>query len=240
MGPDIQMMMEFATQDFAMSSHRSGETHKPTSEQYALQPGDTAFVIGSNSEVDNDLIIAQLMMPDEQVDTYPDWEDRFQRGYVLCRWYSYGDKEGDHGWFSRASLVPLPPIDFAKVLGDFALGREMTGDNFNGDYPELVRAYRLHNVAVATMREHADKGSEPLLCDQCSSPMVHIRVARSSVGTYNSAYMLLHGEKKLMKAGAITEIQEVDVKCICEACGHVKQLCEHDLAIKCDNPNHNH
>jgi hypothetical protein len=242
MGLDIQMVMEFASQDFAMSSHRHGESHKPTPAQYALEPGDTAFVLGSRSEVDNDLIITQVLMPDELADEFPDWEERFQKGYMLCRWYAYGDKEGDSGWFARSSLVPLPPVDFATVLGDFILGRELTGDNYNQDYPQMVRAYRLHNVQISTMRENAEHGAAPLLCEVCSSPMVHIRIERHMVGTYNSAYFNHNGEKKLLKAGEITENWDTDIKAVCEEehCGHVQQLCENDLAMACNNPNHNH
>lgn len=82
----------------------------PSADSLNLQPGDRAMLIRGLSGAAGVLTLVQLVDPAEHAETFPDWEERSWRSYVLCKYWTaleHGE-DPDLGWFSRLSLMRIP------------------------------------------------------------------------------------------------------------------------------------
>lgn len=88
---------------------------KPTKDQYALKVGDKCLVAGTSSELDQDFETCEIIDPAAHAEEYPDWADRIQRSYLLCRYSTIMDPLGDTGWFARVKLIQIPDDKFEEI-----------------------------------------------------------------------------------------------------------------------------
>lgn len=81
---------------------------KPISWQYDMGPGDFAVMAGTNADLDSQVIVGELLNPEEHVQDFPDWATRIQNSYVLVRYFATTHPEDPEiGWFSRVKLIRL-------------------------------------------------------------------------------------------------------------------------------------
>lgn len=91
------------------------EKLKPFQEQYDLGPGDAAIISSAESLIDKDFTAVQILGPEQYAEEFPDWEDRLHNSYVLCKWNSEHDPEGETGWFARVKLIHIEESHYLEV-----------------------------------------------------------------------------------------------------------------------------
>jgi len=130
--PKMGMLLEHAN---TVRDMEATDSLKPTQAQYALTVGDKGIIAGSASDLDDDLTLIEVLDPEQHKDEYPDWADRLQNSYLLCRWVSHHDPVGDHGWFSRVKIIKVSDEHF-EVLRGWA-----TEHNWPKEIPDWLMSY---------------------------------------------------------------------------------------------------
>lgn len=113
-GNDHLMKLVFGD-DFALTGETTDHSVKPIPRQFALQPGDYAAAMTSESIVDRELSIMQLVDAEEHKDKFPDYDHRLMRSYVLADWKGAHDPNKSLGWFARSRLIPLTSDEYVEM-----------------------------------------------------------------------------------------------------------------------------
>lgn len=190
----------------------------PLPEQLEAKPGDYGMIAFGASTIEHDLMVAQILDPEEHKETFPDYEDRLWKGYVLCRWNSLGDADGDIGWFSRVKFVALTKEQYEEVFGWFKEGKapEAVPDWMDGIYTEYTMA--IHDQAP-------DRVPTVIKCDSCGSASkneLHIRVLQKYSG--RAGLIERDGKPTYYLISEEDRKEETAAHLHCQNCGHRKQI----------------
>jgi hypothetical protein len=143
------------------------EKLKPFRAQYDLGPGDTAILSTAESLIDKDFTAVKVLTPEDHAAEFPDWEERLQNSYVLCRWNSEQDPEGDIGWFARVKLIQVAEEHYNLTQ------LWVAEKNFPESPPAWLAEY--HNAYADNLNE-VSPGAVPVTptCPECGSRDVQI------------------------------------------------------------------
>lgn len=138
------------------------EDLKPFSAQFDLAPGDKAIVSTAESMIDKDFTAVEILNPEAYAATFPDWEERFQKSYVLCQWNSEADQTGDIGWFARVKLIGVTEEHYSEIQSWVAEA------NFPESPPDWLNGY--YNEYTDSLAE-VSPGSVPVTptCPECGA-----------------------------------------------------------------------
>lgn len=109
------IMRALLSGDFASQGSGTDELVKPVSRQFNLKPGDYAVAMTSDSIVDKELAIMQLVEAEDYKGVYPDFEERLMKSYVLGNWKGAMDPQTTLGWFARCRLLPISPEQYEEL-----------------------------------------------------------------------------------------------------------------------------
>ena len=145
----------------------------PTEAQFALQPGDVGIISTGGNAMDHDMIVAEILNPEEYAESFPDWEARAKHPltpYLLCSWKGATDPAGDIGWFASIRFIKLLPEQYAEALGWIV----------NEELPEESPSWLTDYFEQYTRDVHAQSPSKiPVVvsCERCqkSNTEIHVR-----------------------------------------------------------------
>lgn len=188
------------------------ETVKPFPAQYAMGPGDVALVSGNNSMIDHDFTCVRLLEPEEHKDAFPDWETRLQNSYVLCRWNSAEEPDGDIGWFSRVKLIQISLEHYTQIIA-------WLSDKENGlpDHPPewLQEYYNEYTDALA----RSSPGMMPtrVSCAKCGGRDVELHAIHSTRIAASAGEVVTNGKTTYVPLSPETEC-ETEAHLHCRTC----------------------
>lgn len=151
---------------------------RPSSLQLAIGPGDLVAITHSTEPADAEFMIAQVLTPEEHADTFPDWEDRLLKSFLLVKWFSKNNKGGSLGWVARAKLVQVDQPEYEEMMN--WIQSDMVSLD-EGPPPWLVARYNESLAAMAKV--NPDHIAEPIRCPKCGSYAVLITLVHEQIRT---------------------------------------------------------
>lgn len=189
----------------------------PLPEQLEAKPGDYGMIAFGSSTIEHDLVIAQILDPFDRADQFPDLQDRLWKGYVLCRWLSLNDPDGDIGWFSRVKFVPVTKEQYEEIEVWF------TEHKAPDQVPEwLDDIYTGYNVRIHA--QAPDRVPAVIPCEACGSfkNQLHIRTLEKYSGR---AGKIVKNDQPLYYILSDPEHKEETTAHLhCKECGHRTQI----------------
>lgn len=211
-------------------------------EQLALGPGDPALAVGLHSELEGDMVAVRVLDPGVFASTFPDYQERLQRGYALCLWSSSEDPLGDIGWFSRVRLIPVDEEKHATVSDWFE------NDTIPDDPPKWLQ--EIFNGYTGDIAVQApDMVPRQLPCGECGEYKVTLYVGHTTM--YRTPAGAIQ-QDNIPKIAAM--MSDLSYKCettailYCEGCeaqvsvdtGDIRFPEEHPVASHIQSHHHNH
>lgn len=224
--PLIAMIL--ATSDI-MADTMVTDDLKPLSSQYELKVGCKAIMAGTNSTLDGDLTVLEVVDPENFAGNYPNWEERLMKSYLLCRWQSESDPEGGFGWFSRVKLIEVTDEHHAEVLS--WIEKQERPDNA----PDwLVETYDNYTRSLSEIAP--TKVPKLAHCGVCESAKVvvvvkHIATFSSPAGEIQSE----NGTTAFVPIGEMSHDCESSGHLHCTECGSTRQMEQGELLISKDS-----
>jgi hypothetical protein len=164
------MVMLFGQQSFVGDAEKVENEIMPLEEQLAFDVGDCAIIAQANTQLENDLVFVQMLSAIDHQDTFPDWADREMNSFVLCEYFSAGDKEFNIGWFSRLKLLPIKKYRYKQARG-------WRKNGFPNEMPEWIMAN--HEKYTEQLSKHSPETVPRVShCPNCQSTDVEIVVIR--------------------------------------------------------------
>jgi len=178
-GDDMPDGLEALLRGLARKAMDTGLAHDPTEdkimpskEQLNIAPGDCVAVMHMDHGVDEEFCIAEVLYPEQHAETYPDWEDRLLKSFVLTRWYTGHNLHGKVGWIPRARLILVDRDHFDEMYQWLTDGHDITG------VPPTWLVIRYAEAMVG----HAEANHQlpnPIRCPECESPAVIVTIHKS-------------------------------------------------------------
>lgn len=112
MNPLLTMQL-FQLNDYPV--HAVVDGVKPSNSQRNIEPGDQCVVSLTNSRLNSDVVVAEILDPSEHAIQFPDWEERVMRSYVLVNWVADEDPTGGIGWFDLTRMVVLTKEQYSDL-----------------------------------------------------------------------------------------------------------------------------
>ena len=202
---------------------------RPTSQQYAMGPGDLAIMAGSHSQIDGDLTLLKILDPEEYKDRFPDYENRLVNSYVLCEWIEVSDgSRRNLGWFSRVKLIKITEEQYQTVL-----------DWFENEIPNEMPTWLQERFMEYTTELNAispDAVPKMITCGNCQSPKVLIQITQHIDLHCPAGELLKDGETKIVPMGSVHSNSELKVRLFCTECNSYRDVEEGELICDSDSP----
>jgi len=177
----MKLLQGLASQ--AMSTGLAHDPHddevRPSEEQLSLVPGDYVAITHSEDKADSEFIIALVADPELHAETYPDWEDRLLRSYLLLTWYSRNNQTGKVGWVPRSKLVKATKEQWETMMGWITTGNGPS-DSASPDW--LISLYN-HSL-YGLWKANQDGMPQPIVCPECASPAVLVKLVKTETLHY--------------------------------------------------------
>jgi hypothetical protein len=111
-GKMVQHLAHKAVSGHAPGADRLNDEYMPSPGQLNLQAGDKCVVsYGGVEDQSGEILLCELLDPQEYEETFPDWEERVYNGWLLARYWTKDhlelENDPDLGWFSRISLMKI-------------------------------------------------------------------------------------------------------------------------------------
>jgi hypothetical protein len=184
----------------------------PLEEQQALSEGDLAVIAFGSSPMEHDLVVAQLLNPEEYKTTYPDYETRLLKDRALCRWQSIQDRAGDIGWFARAKLIPMNQEQYDLMLAWF-------DQDDHKQVPDWLDA--LYSSYTMKIHEQApDKVPSVVQCTKCEGMNTELHTRELIKHKGRAGLLERDGKKQYHMISDPQHKSEKTVHIHCKDCGH--------------------
>ena len=170
--PDPLMVLLFSQNSFVGAAEKVENEIMPVDEQLSFTVGDAALVAQANTQLENDLVFARAINPEQHQETFPDWADREMNSYVLCEYFSAEDPEFSIGWFSRLKLIPIKAYRYKQARG-------WRKNGFPREWPDWIRDNFEKYTEVLAERS-PDTVPRPTHCPNCQSTDVEIVVVQTN------------------------------------------------------------
>lgn len=196
---------------------------KPAPSQYALKPGHKCVVAGSGARIDREFEVCEILDPAEYAAEYPDWTERIQRSYMLCRYNTSEDPLGDTGWFARVKLVQITDEQYQEIMGWV----EGTWPDSPPDW--LNEAYDKYDQALAD----ADPDRVPIgvKCENCGHEPVGFIMMHHVHAAATAGMLKEHGKKVYVAMDDMGVDAHIATKLYCDSCEWIKDLNDDDVRI---------
>jgi len=182
--PHPIMAIMLAASSFVGQAAEVEDEILPLPEQFAFGPGDAGLMASANIPLEHDFAVLRGIDPEKHVETFPDWEERVLKSFVLCEHFSRDDPEISIGWFSRLKVMPISTYRYRQA-------RKWLKDGFPEEIPAWAHQYYLKYTDG--LAAHApDRVPKVVVCPNCSSREVELRVSRRIV--YSGRVGTLHKE----------------------------------------------
>lgn len=191
--------------------------------QYAIKPDDYVVVASTNAVIDNDLTVAQVLDPEQYADEFPNWQETVHRSYVLCRWHSLLDPEGDVGWLQRVQLCPIAKEHYDQLL-------EWTTSNTHPeDAPDWLKAYYAEFNSELSKVTPNEIPAE-ITCEKCQTLGMKFHAANLVQLRGKAGKLVRDGKEIYVPTDRETKV-EAQAHLHCDECGHTIDLDEHEFMI---------
>jgi hypothetical protein len=189
----------------------------PSKEQLDLKPGDLC-AITHGEDITNEFTVAEIASPEDYAETFPDWETRLLKSYLLVIWRSKSNPVGSPGWVPRTRLIKFSRREYEIMLG------WMHGDDRGDDAPFWLKR-RYNEALVGIAAANPDKVPMPISCPECGSVVVIIRLIRNQVEDYcMGRFPESVGVTGLHPVTTYNRRRSGEARLICEECGHEEVL----------------
>jgi len=148
----------------------------PAEEQLNYGPGDLVAVSQGPDQqrIGRTLEMGVIVDPAEHAETYPDWEDRLMKSYMLLNYYTVGEDDGNlYGWFPRSTLIKFEKEHWDQMLVWLKSG------NVNNEAPPSWMICRHHEVMNGLAEKNPDKRFPLVSCPTCDGLGVVITMTRT-------------------------------------------------------------
>jgi len=166
--PLLAMLLE--SQSFVGGAGDIEDEIMPIEAQLAFGPGDGAMMAGADTALERDFTIIQAVDPAENAETYPDWEERVLKSFVLCNIFSRMDPEMHLGWVSRIKVMPITSEHYQEALGWLESGFPDGIPDWAGDY------YQKYTDQLSD--QAPDTIPRVLTCPHCGGRVINLVVRR--------------------------------------------------------------
>lgn len=201
---------------------------RPTPEQLRAQPGDLALLAASNAVINIEMSIAILLDPAEYAETFPDWEDRLMRSWVLARWTTSDGQDTDVGWFERARLIPLDQAQYDELLA--LLPQLDTEEDTDALIPDWVKV-KYRGLMEAMHASDPDKVATPVICGKCGGREVELHGTRYSRFRVEVGIQKLDDGDKYVNLDSIEMDESNQFHLHCGDCGAYKEVERDEVRI---------
>lgn len=176
----LQKLASHAVMSSGLAHDVVADEVMPSDEQRNLGPGDlVGSVMNPAHRIDDEFMVGEILDPKDYAETFPDWEERLYKSYVLCR-YSQRGLESEIGWHTRARLVKVTQAQYEEMLGwilnESYRARLLPPRWFIKTYLEAMWGVYEANSELMPV---------PLKCRDCDSPQVLLRIDMSKIEYYS-------------------------------------------------------
>jgi hypothetical protein len=197
---------------------------KPSPEQYGLKSGDKAVVAGTKAAIDLEFEVCEILDSSEYAQEFPDWAERLQRSYLLCRYYTTSEPLGEVGWFSRVKLIPITEEQYEEVKG------WITEDDLPDVPPDwLKETYRKWDKSVA--RAAPDQMAIVATCESCGHEPVGLIIIHHTHGAATAGILEVDGKRVYVPLDDHGADCKMDARIYCGECEHYKELEDDEVRI---------
>lgn len=164
------MAMLLNNNSFLGASESVEDTIMPLDEQLNFGPGDAAILASANTGLEQDFAVVRGVDPEQHAETWPDWEERLLKSFVLCEIFSRSDPDISLGWINRVKLLPIKAYRYKDL-------RRWRKNGFPDDMPEWIMAcYRKYTDALSERAPNVVPRA--VTCPKCGKRNVELVVTR--------------------------------------------------------------
>jgi len=197
---------------------------KPSPEQYALKPGDKCVVAGTKAAIDLEFEVCEILDSSEYAQEFPDWADRLQRSYLLCRYYTTSEPLGETGWFARVKLIQLNEEEYTEV-------KEWIQENkLPPDPPDWMKEkYRRFDKTIA--QADPEQMALQVSCESCGHEPVGLIIMHHTHGAATAGTVEINGKRVYVPLDDQGAECHMSARIYCPECEHHKDLKEDEVRI---------
>lgn len=184
----------------------------PTDKQKAIKPGDTIVI----STLAGGEVTAFGVVLDgvEQASTFPDYQERIDKGYLLVEWFSEEEEIAftDVGWFPRCASFEVN--EHAEEVSTWKV------EGFPDSPPEwLMDAWR--TMLSESHQVNPSSTPSPLRCPSCKSDEVYLNILEYRSAVEMAGNVTIDGEVKIVSFTDEPDwVQTGTYKLVCAGCGN--------------------
>jgi len=142
----------------------------PLDEQLNFTTGDVAILAAANTGLEQDFAVVRAVDAEQHAETWPDWEERLLKSFVLCEIFSRSDPEISLGWVNRIKLLPIKQYRYKEL-------KSWRKKGFPDDPPEwIMKYYRKYTDALSERAPNVVPRA--VTCPHCGKRNVELVVTR--------------------------------------------------------------
>ena len=213
-----------------LAHDRTEDEVHPAEEQLNYGPGDYVAVTQDRQvgeSIGHAFEIGVVVDPAEHATTFPDWEDRLFKSYLLLNYYASNETDGDlYGWFPRTQLVKFPKDQWEQLL-------EMVKSGEAGNFAQPPwMTVRYHEVLAQLAQKNPDLMPPVVRCPVCDGYGVVFTVTKTMKESYAMGYNPAESDgtypwnNSLFKVCDVAGKYTTKTTWVCNSCGEEDTLPE--------------
>lgn len=196
--------------DFVGASSYVENEIMPLPEQLAFGIGDCGMLAGANTPLERDFAMVQGLNPEECAETYPDWEERLLKSYVLVTKFSKQDPELSMAWVSRVKVLPISAEHYAEAL-------TWLEESWPDEAPDWTEEYHQRYTDALALRA-PEVVPHRASCPYCQSRHITLEVVRKLTYTAHAGVITIDGKEKFVPSSDTTDASTHIARLRCADC----------------------